>query len=89
MKQVETVLVRKVGTNKWIECVLDLKSGNGLSLAVSAEEGLFSSGDGLAINIDTGRQQLLLGKTDPLEKYYIEVYSNTLWDVKGIERPAV
>lgn len=86
MKTGENVNVRCVGTEKWISGFLDLKSSNGLSLAVSADEGLFPHGNGLAINIDTGRQQLLLMKENPQQPYYLDMFSHSLWEV--VDAPA-
>lgn len=69
--------VRRKGYNDWINVTVDLASGNGQSLAVSAESGL-AGAKGYSVNRETGRMQLLLLKDG--DKYR-DLVTGDIWEV--------
>lgn len=86
MRQGQTIEIRSGLTGFWQEVLVDLVSPNQFSLAVSADEGLRDD-QGMAIDRETGRQVLLLGKREDNPLRYQEIRTGSTWYVKCDHEP--
>jgi hypothetical protein len=73
------ILARRAGSSAWIETRLEIVSGNGIAILLSAPEGLGSAGRGFAIDASTGRMVLALLFA---EGRWLDIHTQMTWALR-------
>jgi hypothetical protein len=77
MKTGDFIDARRLGSDRWVSCHVDLASKNGKSLALSADEGLPLG----VLDVRAGRQMLIL-LLEP-DGFFHDIFSGTRYELRA------